>query len=459
MLNVGAGLSRIQLPAVPLAGYHARTEPSRGVHDALCARALAIQSNERFITILSLDILYSDAFLTRMIRSACATSSDLVDPATVMVCCSHTHSGPSRIFPESGAFDAAIAEAITGAAASAVKQAFSKLLPCRLYLNAGEAAGVAGQRSNLAAGSAIGQMKQRIAVAEFRSEDKAQSGAPRAVARLVNLACHPTVLGPDNLLVSRDWPGFMTDICEEQMRALGVELAFTVFLNGAAADVSTRYTRRAQSFDEARRLGSLAASAAAQLAATARLSRTSDVCLAREQLSLPRRWPVGEEEALAAMTRAEAHAERLARCGAGAMAVKEARDLAAAWAIVLQRAQNRSDASGWSGSALANKADAEICLAQVGDMALLFLPGEFAHDVGYDLAGAAAEGRSAAEGAAIDREDVWVVGYSNGHLGYVVPEGADTYEQVMSDLDPESMPWIRQAVMTLSSKGMCINRC
>jgi len=474
MFSVGSGLSRIQLPSsILLAGYQARKEASRGVHDPLYARALAIECGGRCITILSFDILYSDALLTRMLRQAAADAA-LLDPSWIMVCCSHTHSGPSRIFPESGSCDPAITDAIASAAADATVQAWAKLLPCRLYLGAGEVDGVASRRSDLAGHGAIGPMGQRITVAEFRSVDQGPQGAPLAAMRLVSLACHPTVLGPDNLLVSRDWPGFMVDACEHEMRKSGVEWAFTAFLNGAAADVSTRYTRQAQTFDEAARLGGLAALGAARVAAIARRSRTSDVSLDHERIDLRRKDPVDEEQALAAIAEAEAEAERLARCGAAETLVREFRDRAAAWRIVLGRARNRSSSQGAQGAtqggAKGGVVDAEIDLARVGDLALLFCPGEIAYETGEDLASAVVEGQSAVEteamtptarAARVTRGDIWVVGYSNGHLGYLAPESAapDAYERLMSSIAPESIYEIRQAAMRLSSKGMCMDRC
>ena len=490
MFNVGSGLSRIQLPsAIPLAGYQARKEDSRGMHDPLHARALAIECGGSCITILSFDILYSDALLTRILRQAAANAAPL-EPSCIMVCCSHTHSGPSCIFPESGSCDPAIIDAIAGAAADATAQAWAKLLPCRLYLGAGEVDGVASRRSDLAGHGAVGPVGQRISVAEFRSVAEGPSGAPRAAMRLVSLACHPTVLGPDNLLVSRDWPGFFVDACEDEMRASGTERAFALFLNGAAADVSTRYTRRAQTFDEAARLGRLAASGAGRVAAIARRSRTSGVYLVSEQITLRRRQLVTEEQALAAIAAAEAEAERLATCGADETTVKESRDRAAAWRIVLGRARNRSSSQGARGATLGDTRgaagaaqgdtrgvalgaaqgdviEAEVNLACVGDLTLLFCPGEIAYETGEDLASAVAEGQIAAETETtaptvrVTRDDIWIVGYSNGHLGYLTPESAapDAYERVMSSVAPESIHEITQAAMRLSSKGMCMDLC
>jgi hypothetical protein len=52
------------------------------------------------------------------------------------------------------------------------------------------------------------------------------------VATLVNYACHGTVLGPDNLLVSADWIGVMRKKVEDELGGL------TLFLQGATANIN-----------------------------------------------------------------------------------------------------------------------------------------------------------------------------------------------------------------------------
>jgi len=57
-------------------------------------------------------------------------------------------------------------------------------------------------------------------------------GSGVRVATLVNYACHGTVLGPDNLLVSADWIGVMRKKTEEELGGL------TLFIQGAAANIN-----------------------------------------------------------------------------------------------------------------------------------------------------------------------------------------------------------------------------
>lgn len=67
---------------------------------------------------------------------------------------------------------------------------------------------------------------------------------------LYNFPCHPTVLGPDNLLASADFAAGIEAL-------LNCDIA--VFLNGAAGDISTRFTRQESSFAECSRMSQIAA--------------------------------------------------------------------------------------------------------------------------------------------------------------------------------------------------------
>ncbi|MEA4884493.1 MAG: neutral/alkaline non-lysosomal ceramidase N-terminal domain-containing protein [Clostridia bacterium] len=463
MFNVGSGCSRIQLPtSIPLAGYLARTESSCGMHDPLFARVAAVESEGRALTVVSLDLLYSDTGLACAIRSAVAKATQ-ADPSSIMICCTHTHSAPACIFPDSGRHDPSIVAAITGAAADAALDAWSSLELCELYHASGTVTGVASRRSELT--GEAGPIDQFVYVAEFRSRAQSHAGVARSVARIVSFACHPTVLGPDNLMLTRDLPGFIVDSCEDDMRASGVERPFGMFLNGAAADVSTRYTRRSQTFDEAARLGRQVASRASELAAIALPSSSAKVSLMCNHVQLPRKPSVSWERALESIGQAESEAERLVRSGADHMAVKAAQDRAAAWRIVLTRSKNRAEAEAKSDAAITAAAArgairAEICMARLGDLVMALIPGELPYDTGKAMEEAMARARPWGS-CGCSRECVWVVGYSNGHFGYLVPERAapDAYEQVMSDLAPEATAEVVRVAATLSSKGMCIDPC
>ncbi len=87
------------------------------------------------------------------------------------------------------------------------------------------------------------------------------------VATLVNYACHGTVLGPDNLLVSADWMGVMRKKVEQELGGL------TLFLQGGAANINPdMYWEDARAFEKVAEQGQRVAQAV--LAAAGRGSET-----------------------------------------------------------------------------------------------------------------------------------------------------------------------------------------
>jgi len=65
----------------------------------------------------------------------------------------------------------------------------------------------------------------------------------------INIACHPTVLSPDNHLVSSDFIGILR---EEYFKLTKVP---AIVVNGECGDVSTRFNRKGQNFAEVERVG------------------------------------------------------------------------------------------------------------------------------------------------------------------------------------------------------------
>ena len=81
--------------------------------------------------------------------------------------------------------------------------------------------------------------------------------AGNPVATLVHLALHPTIFPAESRVVSADFPGALR-------RSLPASRFGTVlYLNGAAGDISTRFTRRAQDASEVDRIGGEIAGAVA----------------------------------------------------------------------------------------------------------------------------------------------------------------------------------------------------
>lgn len=68
---------------------------------------------------------------------------------------------------------------------------------------------------------------------------------------IYNFACHPTILNQMNVEVSADFPG----VVNQKFNSKGYY--FSMFINGSAGDISTRFTRKKNGTDELNRIGDL----------------------------------------------------------------------------------------------------------------------------------------------------------------------------------------------------------
>lgn len=97
-LNAGAARRVITPPVgVSMSGWNPRASGdirSRYVRDDLYAKALVLSSGERTWALIVVDLSGVDAVATEEIRHGAAVRTGL-DPETIMVCATHTHSGPA----------------------------------------------------------------------------------------------------------------------------------------------------------------------------------------------------------------------------------------------------------------------------------------------------------------------------------------------------------------------------
>ena len=180
--------------------------------------------------------------------------------AAILICASHTHAAPSGLQDWSpigaAALDHKLAASIQASIQQAAEQARDRLRPVRLRSAAGEVSGIGGDRNRPQR-----PVDTRLSVLAFEGEN----GEPEAI--LFHYACHPTVLSADNLEYSADFPGAARQRIRERYPN-----AVCLFVNGAAANISTRFHRRDQSFGEVERLGRLLGDRVIELVAGASLN-------------------------------------------------------------------------------------------------------------------------------------------------------------------------------------------
>jgi hypothetical protein len=226
-----AGIARVCItPPVGarLAGFAARQDVCRGVHDHLYARALVLSSGADAAAVVAVDVLALPAAFVDRVRQNIARKT-MLPPDSVMISCTHTHAGPVTIttfFNPDEAVDGDYMESLAAAIEQSVETAWRDRFRAVAGVGCTSITGVGVNRRSpdgLPVDDEVGIL---------RIDD--DRGQIRAV--LMNYACHPTVLGPDNLLASGD---FAAAAIERIERASG---GFALFVNGAEGDVSVGHS-------------------------------------------------------------------------------------------------------------------------------------------------------------------------------------------------------------------------
>jgi hypothetical protein len=392
-----AGAATIPFPVDPgtsMAGYMARSGPSIGTHDELTINALWLNDESANLAILTADIAAIDSELVDEIAlSAGLARSELV------VCASHTHSGPAgvikRMHPaDDDRLNLDLRADFTARCARAIAGARTHLEPVELLFGSVPTSSLSANRNEL-----DGPFDSYLSVLATRRSDSVVTAA------LVQFACHPTILGAANLAVSADFPGTL----RRALIANGTT-PVVLFANGAAGDVSTRFIREAQDFDEVERIGSALAVAAEEAIKTAR-NVSGSIQHLRRRVNLPVR-SLSDPEPLAPMS----------RCVDKARSPAERRKLETRvqGAVMLRRLAAADPA--------AIRSEFDLVAWKVGDINLVAVPGELFAALGARI-------QSASPSPTV------ILGYANGYVGYLADGAAyesGTYEALASPFAPGS---------------------
>lgn len=376
-VRAGLGSATVALPArVPMAGYGARTAPSSGVLRPPEVNVMAAAYGDRLILLVTLDAIAIDRGFVHQVRQDVATYG--VDADHVLVAASHTHSGPAGLrvggAEQAVKTDPVVVRGYLDATCRAVDAAFAALAPAQVSVRSGHVEGVAADRND-----PLRPVDATATVLRFADPRETTIGY------LWHFACHPTVLGADNTLVSPDLPG---DV-RAALRQGGDDLP-VLYLNGTAGDVSTRFTRREQTPRELTRLAGLVTRA---WTGPWRPVRLAPPRVRRDLVELPA--AAGDPEA--ARSRLAATTSTLADVSGGPR-----RRVLETEIQGLRRRLSRS-----SSGELAEPLLAEAHTIVLGDLALAALPGEPVTAVGRAV-------------RAASRYPVTLpVGYAGDYIGYL----------------------------------------
>ena len=425
MLHFGAAAADITPPVgIAMGGYWGRRSGATHIRDRLMAKALVCGLDATRTALVAVDLVGLDADVVRGIREEIERTTG-IKGAAIMVCASHTHAGPLTFpFRGMGHIDSRYLEQVADSVVEVVVAAAADSRPGRLYYARPEVQIGINRREPHPQGTRIGQNPAGPVVPY--THVLSFVAADGTGATLFNHACHPVVLGHDNLQISGDFAGAAVRYIEEQTGDKAI------FVNGACGDVNPRTT--GGSFTDIEASGQELGRAVLEGRDAAAPLDVSALRWAHERLDLPlrplpSRWRV-EAEKLKWHLRS-----RLARGGEVSKAQLE-------WAAAMRK---------WvrAGSERARVQPFEMQVLALGEMVLLGVEGELFARYQLDL--------EAAHGPAI------LCGFANGCIGYVPT--ADEYAHGGYEIDlaykfypsvqmiaPESESLIRQRAAALIAK-------
>jgi neutral ceramidase len=390
-----------------MGGYADRPGPSSGVLEQLRVDCLSISGATGRLVLVVAEVVCINEDLAAQVRLR--VHEALEEPVgDVWVCATHTHSGPDvGCVAGGGPTPPAWRSRIADAAAGAARAAMASERECAGRLHAGELRGVGSPRGRDGA-------EARVWVDAVRcvGEDGRLAGV------LAVVPVHPTVLPAGSTLVSGDLAAAIRGALERRLSATGAP--WVVVATGAAGDISTRRTRRAQTPEECRRLGE---DAAEQIATLMRAEPTSvweagsGACSAhRRAVAMPVRRQ--DPTALRALrtTLEERRADELAR---GETASTRTLQTALQGVAVAEAHQD------WAGL---GAIDLSLSAARLGRLCLFGIGAEPFHSISDDV-------RSRCADPAV------VLGYANAHVGYLPDEDAYSeagYEVLSSPFGPDA---------------------
>ena len=288
---------------VELGGY-AGYRPCAGCHDPLWCKAVVVEQDGQHDALLAMDLLSVDESLSEAIHRALQP----IGIRHTLVSAIHSHATPCGIVLGEGPL------AEVNRVAETDPEGFSdytRILICQAVSACLEAMRkLEGFQVRSAQGPAplIGSERhtgQPAALTMTAVQVQTESGKNLL---LYQIPCHPTVLGPENLLASGDFVGGI----EKRLRT-----DMSVFLNGAAGDISTRFTRKAQTFLECDRMAEIAADAVEALIANASYAPPEPLQGIHTSIRLSPRPVDSEKNAHIALEQAMARWQQAADSGAG----------------------------------------------------------------------------------------------------------------------------------------------
>lgn len=233
------GISKVDITpsiGIRMDGYAKRSSVSNGILDKLFAKSVSMRIGNNTATITSLDLLGVNPLWQDSVNAL----------GNVVLTATHTHSGPiicnevlnwgSKCNDEENSYVESVGLNARRSAGGAIDNQFpvDNISVGRVFVG-----DICRDRDdpgkNIDVYATILAFKSGVEVKPF----------------MIHLPCHPTTLGPENTMISSDIAGWITRKLES------IYGSTVVFINGAAGNISTRYSRVKRGVEELERLSSI----------------------------------------------------------------------------------------------------------------------------------------------------------------------------------------------------------
>lgn len=248
-------------PLLPVSGGVGPSTPSTQQCGELTVRALVIADDQTRVAICSTDFLGFPGILANRVRKQV---SDF-PPENILIGATHTHSAPDCYgFPDQTgktSADLTYLDHVCRQLAEAIQAAMREARPVQVRIATGRARGKIAY--NYYAEQLYDPRCHVLQAVDMQG---------RAVATLVNYACHPEVIGADQGILSPDFVGPLYERLREQGGGAGI------YLNSALGGMVTADCRGPDGRDiqtraECRRIGHQLADEALRIVSTAPLQK------------------------------------------------------------------------------------------------------------------------------------------------------------------------------------------
>jgi hypothetical protein len=326
-----------------------------------------------------------------------------VPAKNILISVTHTHSGPKMLDPIATsadetvpATDPAVVRVIEDRIIECASLAAKDPKPAEAALAVADATGVGTNRRD--PGGAKDLSVPVLVVRDAASQKPA--------AAMLVCCMHPTVLHEDSTMISGDFPALARQ--QLQKTILG-DNCVVLYHTGPAGNQSPRHVTRANTFEEAQRLGGILADAAAKVFPSLNYLRNLPLRCQSADVTFPLRSFPSEADARAKLEHAKSHLHRLRESAAPRTQIRTAEVdwFGAEETLTLARAAGDGRLKQAADAAM----PAEVQIISIGPWNFVAWPGEMFVEFGLAVKR--------------QRPSTFVISYANGELqGYLVTREA-----------------------------------